>query len=100
MRNKTATVIIHAENVEITGILHDDWSTKVESRIEVSLTFQTESQNTDFEELKESETALTLTIGKSVFTDQVIQDFVITGDQVKLHTIANREKRPEDFERW
>jgi hypothetical protein len=100
MNNKTASFFIQGENVEISGSLLNDWSAKIQNRIEVFFSVEIKDQSVDFQKLKKSKNTLTLTIGKSVFTDQVIQDFEVLDNGIKLHTIANRDKAPEDFDRW
>ena len=100
MESHIAHVIIKTGQEIITGILCDDWKLKIENRIELYLTFKEEKFNTDFQKLKDSETVLTITIGRILFVDQIIKSFEITENEVKLNTITNREKRPEDFDRW
>jgi hypothetical protein len=93
-------VVIKYGQSEISGFLTDDLNIRVKTRIEIFFTFRTRTEHIDFQELKNSKMVLTLILGKSVFTGQIIQYFETSGDVVKMHTMSNRGKRAEDFERW
>lgn len=93
-------ILIQHGQTETAGFLVADLNIKVKSRIELLFAFKAEIVNTSFQSLKDSKITLTLTLGKSVFTDQIIQDFEVKEDLIKVHTIANRDKLEEDFDKW
>ena len=99
-KERLAPIIIQNEQIKITGIVCNDWKVKPESRIELFFIMKIETHDVDIQELKNAKTAYKISIGKIVFTDQTIQDIEIIGDEVKIHAVANREKRSEDFDRW
>ena len=100
MKKRIMPILLQDGQTETTGFLAADLNIKVKNRIEIFFTFKTDIINADFQALKASKTGLTLTFGKSVFTDQIIQDFEVKEDLIKIHTIANRDKLAKDFDKW